>query len=93
MKLKFKHQQYQKDAVNAVIDCFRGQPRDSIQKYRYDIGEIARKKKAEIEAEAGLKAFKDIKLEDFSDNAFKNSKIVLAEEQLLENIQTVQKKS
>ena len=93
MKLKFKHQQYQEDAVNAVIDCFRGQPRDSIQKYRYDIGEIARKKKAEIEAEAGLKAFKDIKLEDFSDNAFKNSKIVLAEEQLLENIQTVQKKS
>jgi type III restriction enzyme len=93
MKLKFKHQQYQEDAVNAVIDCFRGQPGNSIQKYRYDIGEIARKKKAEIEAKAGLKGFKDIKLEDFSDNAFKNSKIVLAEEQLLENIQTVQKKS
>jgi len=27
MKLKFKHQQFQTDAVNAVVDLFKGQPR------------------------------------------------------------------
>ena len=27
MKLKFKHQQFQSDAVHAVVDLFKGQPR------------------------------------------------------------------
>ena len=26
MKLKFKHQAYQADAVRAMVDCFQGQP-------------------------------------------------------------------
>jgi len=28
MKLKFKIQQFQTDAVNAVVDCFAGQPNE-----------------------------------------------------------------
>lgn len=33
MKLQFKHQQYQLDAVNAVADCFNGEPFRSMQNY------------------------------------------------------------
>ena len=28
MKLKFKHQPYQTNAVNAVVACFAGQPKE-----------------------------------------------------------------
>jgi type III restriction enzyme len=27
MKLPFKHNEYQSDAVEAVVDCFAGQPK------------------------------------------------------------------
>ena len=38
MKLKFKHQAYQADAVRAVVDCFQGQPETSGLKYVIDEG-------------------------------------------------------
>ncbi|MGO3505497.1 MAG: type III restriction-modification system endonuclease [Brachybacterium tyrofermentans] len=38
MKLQFKHQQYQSDAVDAVVDCFAGQPRSDGISYRMDPG-------------------------------------------------------
>ena len=38
MKLKFKQQQYQQDAVDAVIACFAGQPKTSGSKYQIDLG-------------------------------------------------------
>ena len=38
MKLKFKHQAYQADAVKAVVDCFQGQPKSSGLKYAIDPG-------------------------------------------------------
>ena len=38
MKLKFKVQPYQTNAVNAVIDCFAGQPMISSLVYRIDPG-------------------------------------------------------
>lgn len=38
MKLKFKHQAYQTEAVNAVIDCFKGQKRHEEILYRVDPG-------------------------------------------------------
>lgn len=33
MKLQFKHQPYQLEAVNAVVDCFNGEPFRSLQNY------------------------------------------------------------
>lgn len=27
MKIKFKHQQFQLDAVKSIVDCFAGQPK------------------------------------------------------------------
>jgi len=38
MKLKFKHQAFQSDAVDAVIDCFKGQPPGQGIRYRLDPG-------------------------------------------------------
>lgn len=38
MKLKFKHQAFQADAVQAVIDCFKGQPPGQGIRYRLDPG-------------------------------------------------------
>lgn len=40
MKLKFKVQPYQTEAVDAVIDCFDGQPRRKGVRYTIDPGEI-----------------------------------------------------
>lgn len=86
MKLKFKQQKYQEDAVNAVIDCFKGQVKDSMLKYRRDPGIT--------ETQKGKKAKKKLAYTPLEvASGFKNSKIILPEEQLLENIQTVQKKS
>lgn len=38
MKLKFKKQPFQTDAVNAVADCFAGQPKTEGVTYRIDPG-------------------------------------------------------
>ena len=38
MKLKFKKQEYQARAVNAVVDCFKGQPNSDGIRYRIDPG-------------------------------------------------------
>jgi len=38
MKLKFKNQAYQSHAVEAVVDCFKGQPNTSGIQYRIDPG-------------------------------------------------------
>ena len=38
MKLKFKKQAYQSLAVDAVVDCFKGQPNSAGISYRIDPG-------------------------------------------------------
>ena len=41
MKLQFKHQAYQAAAVQAVVDCFKGQqPNDPATRYRIDLGKV-----------------------------------------------------
>ena len=41
MKLQFKVQQYQTDAVDAVVDVFAGQPKHDGVSYRIDPGKDA----------------------------------------------------
>ena len=48
MKFKFKIQQYQSDAVNAIADVFRGQPYVERTKYTRDLG--VRTQTAQIDA-------------------------------------------
>ena len=76
MKLKFKTQAYQTAAVQAVVDCFKGQPPASNEtiSYRIDHGQP----KARTDSL-------------FSDAGFKNADLVLSDTALLDNIQLVQR--
>ena len=76
MKLKFKTQAYQSAAVQAVVDCFKGQPPASAEAitYRIDPGQSKR-------------GTEDL----FSDSGFKNADLALTEFALLDNIQQVQR--
>ncbi len=77
MKLKFKKQEYQTEAVNAVADCFAGQPPSSGITYRLDPGKSA---------ENPLLQSQDIEISGFANEDFK-----IAAPQILENIQKVQR--
>lgn len=76
MKLKFKTQAYQTAAVQAVVDCFKGQPPASSEaiSYRIDPGK----------AKTGMDSL-------FSEAGFKNADLVLSDTALLDNIQLVQR--
>lgn len=77
MKLKFKVQSYQTNAVNDVVDCFAGQPMSTGLSYRIDPGVI--KKNQQIRPEAEYEGFK-------------NADLALTEAQILENIQKIQRR-
>ena len=77
MKLKFKVQSYQTDAVNHVVDCFAGQLMTSAQTYRIDSG-IAKE---------GQQIRPDAEYE-----GFKNADLALTEVQMMKNIQKVQQR-
>lgn len=79
MKLKFKKQTFQTRAVEAVIECFQGQPNASGISYRIDPGKKERDSKGYYQGEM------------HESSGFKNQDIILSEQQLLENIQQVQR--
>lgn len=81
MKLKFKEQQYQLDAVDNTIRVFNGQPNHGLAEYVIDKGKsyiIQNGKKVPVPHL------------DFDAAGFKNSDIVLTREEILENIHKVQ---
>ncbi|MBI4620623.1 MAG: DEAD/DEAH box helicase family protein [Desulfobacterales bacterium] len=82
MKLKFKKQAFQTDAVNAVADCFVGQLKSDGVTYRIDPGKHESSKN-NLQALPGF---------DFSQSGFKNRELVLTKDQLFVNIQTVQQR-
>ena len=77
MKLRFKIQQYQTEAVQAVVDCFDGQPLRDLNQYRIDPGKISREGqyRSDIEYEG-----------------FRNADLELSNEQIFENILKVQQR-
>lgn len=87
MKLKFKTQPYQTAAVQAVVDCFKGQaPQHGGVRYRLDPGV---KKAASASPQSAL----DLEAEAVADQeaAFRNADVTLSESALLDNIQQVQR--
>lgn len=78
MKFKFKTQKYQTNAVNAVVDCFAGQPNTEGLKYRIDPGTYKHK-----HGQQGMQ----VNMQD----GFKNADLVLTEHELLKSIQQVQR--
>ncbi len=80
MKLKFKQQQYQDDAVMSVVDCFKGQPKlnrkDLIARYTKTTGSGFLQTTEEIEV-----------------IAFGNHPITIAENERRQNIREVQRRN
>ncbi|PKM15603.1 MAG: restriction endonuclease subunit R [Gammaproteobacteria bacterium HGW-Gammaproteobacteria-2] len=76
MKLKFKTQAFQTAAVQAVVDCFKGQPPVNPEaiSYRVDPGQAK-------------KGVDDL----FAESGFRNAGLTLTDATVLENIQQVQR--
>lgn len=76
MKFKFKIQDYQTEAVNAVVKVFDGQPFNDRVSYLRDVGNRAKKQVTMGERE--------------DDNGFGNAQIELPDGALLDNIRALQ---
>ena len=74
MKLKFKIQQFQTDAVNAVVDCFAGQPNEQ-SLFTLDMGQLKSGPQMGISYEV---------------TGFRNRPIELTPEEVFDNIKKVQ---
>ncbi len=75
MKFKFKIQQYQTDAVNAVVKVFEGQPFNDKVSYLRDMGKIQNQQ---------------IVIDELDSNGFENARLEISDKQLLDNIRAVQ---
>ncbi|MBU9723637.1 MULTISPECIES: type III restriction-modification system endonuclease [Bacillaceae] len=83
MKIKFKVQQYQTDAVKSVIDIFSGQPYIDRIKYRRDIGINLKHQQLTLDGES------DENNDDVS-AGFKNADLAFSDEKLLLSIRNMQ---
>ena len=90
MKLKFKIQQYQTDAVESVINVFKGQPNQANLEYRMDKGKlyVVDSKKHDI---------KFVQTNVFADSddagnslSYKNNRLVMDKVALFDNIRQIQ---
>ncbi len=80
MKIRFKHQPYQKKATDAVVECFAGQPRKEGVRYRIDPGR-----------KQSIKGQQIISVEEEMEAGFRNHELRISEAKLLCNIQEVQR--
>lgn len=83
MRIKFKHQPFQLDAVKSIVGTFNGQPNEA-PRFTLDKG---RRQKAEYAGDL-LQA-----VNNKSEYGFKNNSIKLLDHEILSNIQTVQREN
>lgn len=83
MKLKFKIQQYQTNAVENVVKVFNGQPNKGLAEYVVDKG------KTYVKDNGRLTEVKNIHFEEDS-IGYRNGDIVLTKDELLKNIHQIQ---
>ena len=77
MKLQFKHQTYQADSVQAIVECFKGQlPDKDASKYKVDPGVISRG-----QSRSTIDSF----------DGFRNPEFQISTDQLLRNVQQTQR--
>lgn len=87
MKLQFKEQDFQVQAVKAIVDCFDGQPLKSNRFTLERSKELIRKAK---QASSGAIEI-DYSIEE--EIGYRNSPIQILESQVLKNVQAVQKRN
>jgi type III restriction enzyme len=90
MKLKFKNQAYQTLAVENLINCFKGQPKTSSINYRIDPG-VRKEQSLGNDPVTFDDQGKLIADSSVNESGFKNGDITLTEQQILENVQYVQR--
>lgn len=83
MKLQFKIQQYQTDAVESTVDIFNGQPNQGLLEYKMDQGKVYVIDNGRRIEQRGI-GFSEF------DTGYKNGEIVLSEDELLKNIHQIQ---
>ncbi len=84
MKFKFKIQQYQVDAADAVCDVFEGQPNQGAAAYRRDLGRVAPSR--------GMEAlFGPAQM--VAQEGYGNARLVVSRGSLLKNIQAIQRRN
>ena len=90
MKFNFKIQQYQTDAVDAVVRVFQGQGFHDKISYIRDRGKV----KAEpYQMTIGMSDEELEVVDPLNDTGYKNEAVELSDEQLLHNIQTCRVKT
>ncbi|MDA8025221.1 MAG: DEAD/DEAH box helicase family protein [Actinomycetota bacterium] len=80
MRIQFKIQQYQSDAVDSAVDVFEGQPKVDGLSYRIDPGTLKKGLSGELFKEGSV-----------ADTGLRNAEVLLDRAQLLMNIQKVQR--
>ncbi|MFB2118971.1 type III restriction-modification system endonuclease [Parapedobacter sp. 2B3] len=90
MKLQFKEQDFQVQAVKAIIDCFEGQPLKTNRFTLERSKELIRKAKQAASGGIQASVFDNDVLEDIG---YRNSPLQLTDTQVLKNIQTVQQQN
>ena len=83
MKFKFKIQQYQTDAVDAVVKVFGGQPFQERTNFRRDVGKLSAPQQIALEIDEDGEELN-------SEVGYKNAAVELSDEQLLRNINEIQ---
>ena len=83
MKLQFKIQQYQTNAVESTVDIFNGQPNQGLLEYKMDQGKVYVIDNGKRIEQKGM-GFSEF------DTGYKNGEIVLSEGELLKNIHQIQ---
>lgn len=87
MKLQFKEQQFQIDAVKAVVDCFAGQPIKT-NRFTLERSKDIIKKAKQIAADKSYSG--TLELEVMESIGYRNTPIQITDNQILENLKRVQ---
>ena len=99
MKFRFKTQQYQVDAVNSVLDVFKGQPYINGEQYTRDLGDDKYRQKGPTQQSLFDVDYDDNiviknKFDDEDDDiGFCNATIKIDDNHILNNIKDIQNKS
>ncbi|QGW28896.1 type III restriction-modification system endonuclease [Phnomibacter ginsenosidimutans] len=88
MKLQFKQQDFQVQAVKAVVDCFQGQP---LKSNRFTLERSQDPIRKARQAAAGSVQATVFEQEVLEDIGYRNSPFQIPESQVLQNIQKVQR--
>ena len=102
MKFNFKIQQYQTDAVGAVVKVFNGQGFHDKFSYIRDKGKVKKEYgiDGEVISQGNQMSFQTVgtqleydDIDELSDTGYKNELVELSDEQLLSNIQVLQRQN